>query len=155
TWVVPSTTMDRAIHSDSAREVGPSSTPGRIWQCRSIIPLLVPFSLDVDDGTHDPQVVLIQPGFPAGLEVAHPGPVLLTVRHIHDDADEVVPVQDATVPPVALDALRLVAGRPETINDFEDGVGKPLLRHLAAVVKLEGEEYLEAPIAAAHRSPSP
>src|SRR4029077_21052975 len=37
TWVIPSATADSAMAIDSAMVAGPSSIPGRMWQCTSTI----------------------------------------------------------------------------------------------------------------------
>jgi hypothetical protein len=60
------------------------------------------------------------------------------VGHIHDDSNEIVPIEDSAMAPVAFHLLGLVTGGSEMINDFQHGFSQPFRRNRPSVIKLEG-----------------
>jgi hypothetical protein len=98
---------------------------------------------------------LIEPLLPSLFECLHPPTILQRVRHVDAEANEVVAIENAGVPSVPFDALCLVAGGAEMLNDLEDGISQQLGWNVAAVVELEREQHLESPPPAAHSSPFP
>jgi len=94
-----------------------------------------PGLFDLDAMAHHPQFKLLETRFPAVLELPHPLPVRAGVGDVHDQPDEIVPVNYGAVAPVAFDLLGLVAGGTEPIDDFENCVGNPLRRDVAPVIE--------------------
>ena len=109
----------------------------RAWFCVKLIQL--------NPIADEPQLQLLQPGFSAGLERPHPFAVRSGIGHINHDLDEFVAIQHASMPPVAFDLLRFVAGSAKPIDDLQHCFGEMLWRHFAAFIELQRQENLEAP----------
>lgn len=73
---------------------------------------------------------MLQADFPVGFEVAHPVAVRGGIGDVYHKTDRGIAVKDTTLPPVALDVLRLVTGRAEVVYDLQDGFGEPFGRNL-------------------------
>ncbi len=77
------------------------------------------------------------------------------IRNIDNYFHQVVPIDDFTLTPMALDILCFVTGGAKMIHDLQNRVRQPVRRYLTPVVKLKGKQDLESPLLAAHRSPFP
>jgi hypothetical protein len=56
------------------------------------------------------------------------------------------------MPPVAFDRQRLIAGRPEVVDDVENRLRQPFGGDITAVIELQRKQNLESPPLAAPRS---
>ena len=91
-----------------------------MYETHSRLGRCVPRSLNVNPIADHPDLKLFEFLFPPLLECLHPGTVILLVRHIDDDACEIVAVNDSRVLPAPFDYLCFVADGAEAIADFED-----------------------------------
>jgi len=66
------------------------------------------------------------------------------VRDIHEDPDEIVAIRLALVAPEAADRLRLGRHGPESLLQFEQGVGDEVVGYGLAVIEPEREQDLVA-----------
>ncbi len=102
-------------------------------------------SNDIDMVTDEPEFQLIEPGLPPFLVFSHPQDVRSRVGDIHDELDEVIAKQNASVTPVSLNLLGFVAHGSEFIYDFEECLRQPLTRHITPITnELEEEPRIAA-----------
>ena len=74
-------------------------------------------------------------GFHAQQSIEKCIKAVLSVSEIY----KIVPIENATLAPMALDLLCFIAGCAQVIDNFEDGFCNPFRRDFTAVVKLNGE----------------
>ena len=107
--------------------------------------------LDLDRVTHQPQINLLQTVAPAGLELPHPPAAFRGVREIDDETDEIISVEHATVTPMALHLLSLIARRTKAVHNLENRLRQPFAGNGSSIIELERQQHLEAPPFACHR----
>lgn len=88
--------------------------------------------------TRSQEFQLLKTCLPTVFERFHPVAITGAVRHIHDQTNKVVPVENAAMAPMSLYLLRFVACRTEVLNYFEDGICDPFRRNIAAVIEPQG-----------------
>jgi hypothetical protein len=110
--------------------------------------------LDFDRIADHPEFDLFEAVLPTFLEPLHPLAISRRAGHVDSDSDQIIPIEDTTVPPMALDLLGFIAGRAKLVDNLQDGCGDPFGRNGTPVIELEGKQHLEAPPLAAHRWPS-
>jgi hypothetical protein len=88
---------------------------------------------------------LFKAAVPAFLEPFHRLAVLRHVGCVDDDPHKVIAIENPTMPPVALNLLRLITHSAELIDDLQHSFGNPFGRHGAAIIELEWKQHLEAP----------
>src|ERR1017187_5319078 len=115
----------------------------------------LPSSFNINPIAHHSDFQLLQPFLPFRLERLHPLPVFFLVRHVHDDALQVIAKESLAFAPVPFDDLRFVTDAPEAIPYFQHRFRNPLGGHLAAVIELPRQQRLESPPFGAHKLPFP
>jgi hypothetical protein len=120
---------------------GPSAFEGRPRR-----PVTARFRLqDLDRVGRHPDVDLPESRLQPFLECEKELAMLGLVRDIHKDADQVIAVRLAFVPPQAADGLRLGRDGPDPLLQFEEGVGHEVVWHGLTVIEPEREQDLVAP----------
>jgi hypothetical protein len=108
---------------------------------------------DLDAVTDQPMLQLLQTGFPAGFEVAHPSSIFRSIGNIDDETNQIVAIQSSVVALVPFDTLRFMAGGAKLIDHLQNRFAQPPGRHFASIIELQREQHLESPPPAAHRLP--
>jgi hypothetical protein len=75
------------------------------------------------------------------------------VRRGDDDPHEVMPIQNAAVPPLAPNPLRFIADSALLVDNLQRRFGNAFARHGAAIIELKRRQHFEALRLAPHRSP--
>lgn len=75
---------------------------------------------NVNPITDNPDFKLQEFLLPALLERFHPGPIFLLIRHVIEDASEIVAINDAGLLPAAFDDLSFVTDGAESVANCQN-----------------------------------
>jgi hypothetical protein len=75
----------------------------------------------------------------------HPLPIGFVIRGVNDYFNEIVAVENAFLPSMALNLLSLEARGIEFVNDFQYRFGQYFRTYFLPVVKLKREQYHVTP----------
>jgi hypothetical protein len=78
----------------------------------------VNFLIDIDDIADKPQIKLFKPVLPTSLIFTHPLTASFVVRNVNYYLGKIISVQNALMPPMSFNLLRLIARRIESFYNL-------------------------------------
>src|SRR5437868_11673671 len=65
-------------------------------------------SFNLDPITHQPKLNLLEARLPTTFEILHPAPIFNRIGRINDESHQIIAIENATMPPMPFNLLRLV-----------------------------------------------